>query len=408
MTNPSNGQTQAAESTALTPIQARSIELREGISTEATPRAIVPRTFAEAQAFAAALAHSSLVPEALRERAPDILMIVLAGAELEIPPIRALSLFHVIEGVPKLSADGIAARCMASPTCEYLEFVEESPTQVTWVAKRVGRPEKRITYTLAMAQAAGLVRPTRSGAPGQWQKFPVEMMHARCKKKLGNLVWPDICAGLQSAEEALDEYEQSGGPRRGKDFAEVAPAPAPAPLPTTTPATTQAAPAPAPSKAKQKTADKAKPIDVTATEQPASTSTAGSTTSPTTTDTGSASPTASSSAPSATASSTPAPADTVQDVSASTTVAASQPSAPVEDESGFGDDEPPTPANVRSIEEFERQVAALVSARNTTGFDALKADWLAWSKDETPTGGKRHAQRMRQVFAKAKTDLGIK
>ena len=181
------------------------MELRENIAA-AEPTAIVPRTFAEAQAFASALCASDLVPQALRDNAPNVLMMILAGAEIHVPPIASMRIFHVIEGVPKLSADGIAAICTRDPSCEYLEPEEMSSTKVTWIAKKKGRPEKRLTITREEMIAAGLYdRKNRDGSPGNHQKYPRQMLNARCKAELCRLVWPDRCAGMISSEEHADE-----------------------------------------------------------------------------------------------------------------------------------------------------------------------------------------------------------
>lgn len=347
----SNGQPQQTQ--ALTPYQARMVELREDIGQDYSPRAIVPRTFAEAQSFAAAIAQSTLVPEALRNRAPDVLMMVLAGAELEIPPVRSLSLFHVIEGVPKLSADGLAGKVTSSPLCDYLEPIEQSDTRVTWRGRRRGRAELTLSYTFAEAERAGLTGPTRSGRPSNWMKHPTDMLNARCKSRLCRLLWPDLCAGLVTAEEALDVLA-AGEPGPSSTFS------APPPVPTT--------PAAAPAKSSKPRETKAatKPIDTTATES-TSTSTPSSTpsantnaaapapASTTSSNTSTASPNESS-----TASSRSSSADTSPDVPASSSPATeSQPSAPVEDSSGFGDDEAPA----MTIERFEAELAAAVATK---------------------------------------------
>lgn len=165
----------------------------------------MPRTFAEAQSFAAAIAQSSLVPQALRDNAPNVMMMILAGAEIGIPPVASFRVFHVVEGVPKLSADGIAAICLRSPTCEYVEPREQSATSVTWAAKKRGRPEVTLTLTREDMITAGLYdRKNRDGSPGNHLKYPRQMLNARCKAEVCRMVWPEICAGMISAEEQRD------------------------------------------------------------------------------------------------------------------------------------------------------------------------------------------------------------
>lgn len=233
--------TDQAQTQALTPYQERSMALREQM-TSADPTAIVPRTFAEAQTFASAIAQSHLVPKDLRDNAPNVLMMVLAGAELGIAPIASLRVFHVIEGVPKLSADGIAALVMRSPLCEYLRPVVQEDDRVVWETKRRGEPKIQLEYTQADVTRAGLDAPRASGAKSNHVKFPRQMKNSRCKAELCRTVYPEICAGMLSAEEQHDVIEA--------EFVEttLAPLPVPSPVVVAAPETKtidQAAPAPA-------------------------------------------------------------------------------------------------------------------------------------------------------------------
>ena len=191
--------------TTTEPVKSHALAIREQI-VAAEPMALVPTSFIEAQEFAIALCKSSLVPQALRDNAPNTLMMILAGAEIHIPPIASMRVFHVMDGVPKLSADGIAAICMRDPSCEYLEPAEQSPTRVTWIAKKKGRPEKSLTITREDMIAAGLYdRKNRDGSPGNHQKYPRQMLNARCKAEICRLIWPHLCAGMISAEEIADD-----------------------------------------------------------------------------------------------------------------------------------------------------------------------------------------------------------
>jgi hypothetical protein len=173
------------------------------------PTAFVPRSFADAQMFAKALAESSLVPTALRNSAANVLMTIMAGAELGIAPIASMRLFHVIEGVPKLTADGIAGLCQRARACEYLRPKKGAPQtaeSVTWVAKRRDADEEiEVTWTRADVKTAGLWdRKDKYGNPGQHQKYPRQMLNARAKAEVCRLTWPEICGGMISAEEQRD------------------------------------------------------------------------------------------------------------------------------------------------------------------------------------------------------------
>lgn len=169
---------------------------------------IVPRTFAEANEFAKALATSSIIPVALRSKAPDVLVMILAGRELGLAPMAALRSFHVIEGTPRLSADGLAAVVVSSPSCEYLRIIESTDSACTWETKRTGHSTPtRKTWTKDMA-----VRAQIWGRPGPWQKFPHRMLSARAKSELCRDVYPEIAAGLVSVEELEGDEIVTGGP----------------------------------------------------------------------------------------------------------------------------------------------------------------------------------------------------
>lgn len=403
---------QAPTSLALTPREERSLQLRQEISQSSTPRAIVPSNLAEAQAFANAIATSSLVPQALRERGPDILMMVLAGAELEIPPIRSLTLFHVIEGVPKLSAAGIAARVASSPLCEYLEVVEMTAVRCTMRGKRRGRPEITATYTIEEANLAGLVGKTRSGAPNNWMKFPADMCLARCQTRITKMGWPDLTAGLTSAEEAVDIIALGGAdPVGGLAGTITAPPPPPSAAANTSSSTPNPTPAAPAASRKSSTASKAAakaPIDTTATERaPSSASSSPASSSPASTT--EAEPSASSSSPATGSQNSTAPAPSeisAPDVTSSSSATESAGSSAVEaapdDGGGFGDEPEPAAPPAKSIEGFR---AALAAATRET-IDAIKSEWVPWSlKGQV---GHAHAAEMRALFSARRAELGIK
>jgi hypothetical protein len=186
----------------VTPQAERALQLREmrdAITPGARPIAIVPRSFGEVQALCEALCRSDLVPKRYKDHPQDMMVVVMSGAEIGIAPMAALRLHHVIEGTPRLSAEGIRVVINSSPDCEYFEFTESSDTRSTWIGKRRGRPEKTVTWTIERARKAGLLR-----EGSNWIKYPDDMLNARASMQLGRLVWPHVMAGMQSTEETLD------------------------------------------------------------------------------------------------------------------------------------------------------------------------------------------------------------
>lgn len=402
MTNPTD--TTPGTSLALTPRQEKLLTIRDDMAPGAKPMAIVPRNFAEAQTMCMALARAGIVPAAFRDKPDDMIVVVMSGAEVGLPPMQSLRLYHIIEGVPRIGAEGIRAIVISHPSCEYLEFKTSSETEATWIGKRVGRPEKSITWTLARAQKAGLLN------KGTWQKSPEDMLNARASMQLCRLIWPDVAAGLISREEALDGdfIDTTGTESRSSGF--VAP---PEKLGTVK-AIGVTRPAEEPP-VKASAAAKAKPIEAKATEVPTS---AASTTSTPPVDSSSPSPSAApastSSAPASTVQAptptalsstkldaamakveakrdpTPAagsPAPVATESTPSTSSEASSPTstpsgASVEDD-GFGGEEEPVAAPDLGLADFYKWLTGCANRRELAS--GLQK-WKAWSIEQAKAG----------------------
>lgn len=164
----------------------------------ARPAAIIPRNFMEAQAMCAALAAANLVPKSFRGNPADMLLVVMTGLEVGLPPMASLRLYTTWDGVPRLMAEGVRAVILHSPEIEYFEPASCSDTEATWIGKRRGRPEKSATWTIARAQKASLTeKPV-------WKAYPQDMLNARASMQLGRMIAPDVVAGMVALEEARD------------------------------------------------------------------------------------------------------------------------------------------------------------------------------------------------------------
>ena len=138
-----------------------------------------------------------------------VLSTILLGRELGIPAMGALRSVHLIEGKHSLSADLMVALVLKSGMAEYFQLVESTDTVCTFETKRKGTPQpQRLTYTIEQAKQAGLLTPTRSGKPSNWQKIPKQMLRARAKSELARLEYPDLLAGLYTPEELRDAEDK--------------------------------------------------------------------------------------------------------------------------------------------------------------------------------------------------------
>jgi len=158
--------------------------------------AIIPRSTDETYELAERLSKATTISAELRGNASNVLAAIMAGAELGFAPMAALRSVHIIKGVPKLSADAMAAAVMASGKAQYFEPKGDlTNTSATWVTKRVGSErEHSVTWTAEDAKRAGLVSDNH-------RLYPRQMLSARAKSELARSIYPDILAGVYTDEE---------------------------------------------------------------------------------------------------------------------------------------------------------------------------------------------------------------
>lgn len=163
-----------------------------------TSIAIIPRSLLECTDLAKQLAASSLLPAALKGKIPEVLMTIMAGQELGIPPIAALRSIHVIDGKTVLSSDIMQAVVLGNGSAKYVKRISASDVEATYETLRASATEpRRLTWTIEQAKKAGLY-PTKDN----WRCYPRAMLAARCKAELLRDVFPDSLAGCYTEEEA--------------------------------------------------------------------------------------------------------------------------------------------------------------------------------------------------------------
>lgn len=160
--------------------------------------AVIPRTMQEVQSMAEVLAKSNLLPSALRGKAADVAVQILAGQELGLAPMASIRGVHVYEGKPILAADTMVALCLGSGVCEYFICAEETSSSVTYETKRNGSPQaQRFTWSDEDTKAAGL------NTKDNWRLHKRQMRRARCKAVLARDVYPDVLAGCYDPDEEM-------------------------------------------------------------------------------------------------------------------------------------------------------------------------------------------------------------
>ena len=161
--------------------------------------AIIPKTLTEVTDLAERLSKSSLLPKSMQGKMPDVLVTILAGQEMGLSPMASLRNFHVVEGRPILSADGMVALVLGSGKAAYFRRSAESETSVTYETLRLGDDKARTcTWTAEMIKKAGL------NTKDNHRLFGRQMLAARAKAELARDVYPDVLAGVYTSEEIPD------------------------------------------------------------------------------------------------------------------------------------------------------------------------------------------------------------
>lgn len=170
--------------------------------------------------FAQYAVKSGLVPDSFKTP-EQVLIAVQAGAELSLPPMKALSSICVIKGRPTLWGDTALGLVRNSDKLEYCkEFFEvngkvladkdiqyeklelyPAGLTATCETKRVGETEPVFrTFSVADAKLAGLWKKS-----GPWTTHPKRMLMYKARAFNLRDTFPDILGGMHLTEEMIDQ-----------------------------------------------------------------------------------------------------------------------------------------------------------------------------------------------------------
>jgi hypothetical protein len=162
-----------------------------------------PTTFGELEKYADRLAKSTMVPTQFRGKPDDIIVAVLFGAEVGLPPMQSLLSVCVINGRPGLFGDGFLGVIMGQPDFQDIEEddLEEihRTGKATCIITRKGRKPRKVTFTMEMAKLAGL-----TSKEGPWRTYPARQLQMRARGFCGRDVYSDRLRGIKIAEELAD------------------------------------------------------------------------------------------------------------------------------------------------------------------------------------------------------------
>lgn len=181
---------------------------------------IVPRDIAEAYRLAEAIHQSGMAPAGF-ETPQKIMIAMMAGMELGLPPMAAVQSIAVINNRPCMWGDALIGVVRANPLCVFIkEWIEGEGESMVAHCKthRKGEPEPvEMTFSVFDAQRAGLWqteavvrKKSRDGGfydkanDSPWFKYPKRMLQMRARAWCLRDVYADVLKGIQVREEIED------------------------------------------------------------------------------------------------------------------------------------------------------------------------------------------------------------
>ena len=140
--------------------------------------------------------HKSQFCPVQLKNAGQVLAVILTGRELGIGPMASLRNISIINQRASLSAELLAYLIKRDHGYDAIQFVAGTNDQATYRYKSRGMVDyAEYTYTMDMAKRAQLT------GKDVWQKYPAEMLRARCVSGIARIAFQDVSLGLYTTEE---------------------------------------------------------------------------------------------------------------------------------------------------------------------------------------------------------------
>lgn len=138
-------------------------------------------------------------------RPSQVMLVLMAGAELGLGTMATLRSFHIVENRPCLSAQGMMGLCLARRDVCKLFMVARDECSDTKAVVYVQRPEwekpQRYEWTIEMAKG---IMQGRDGVKKNWKNHPRQMLINRAIAEAARFTWPEILANVYSDDEMRD------------------------------------------------------------------------------------------------------------------------------------------------------------------------------------------------------------
>lgn len=225
-------------------------------------RPIIPQSAEEAYRIADAVIQSGLAPKDM-SNPQSVMIAIMHGLEIGLPPMMALQKIAIINGRPTLWGDGALGLVRGSGKCRYVKeeiIGEGDDRQAVCEVMRIGESAPIVrAFSVEDAKRAGLWDPrdrvTRKNKNGgsydvrndsPWHKYPNRMLQMRARAFALRDGFADVLGGMYLTEEL--QGDDNAQPSRGRPYQAAQPTqdliPPPAPP---APAASEVPPTSAPS-----------------------------------------------------------------------------------------------------------------------------------------------------------------
>lgn len=162
--------------------------------------ALVPQSLDEAFRVAQAIAASGLAPRGL-DKPEQVMVAIMAGAELGLAPFQALQSFAIVNNRPTLWGDGLmaVARAQGIKAREWIDGEGDAAVAHCEVTRPDTGETIARSFSVSDAKKAGLWN-----KQGPWQQYPKRMLQMRARAWALRDGCADMLRGFQVREEVED------------------------------------------------------------------------------------------------------------------------------------------------------------------------------------------------------------
>lgn len=162
--------------------------------------ALIPQSLDEAFRVSQAIAASGLAPRGI-DKPEQIMVAIMAGAELGLAPFQSLQSFAVVNGRPTLWGDGLLAvvRAQGVRVREWIEGEDDNMVAHCEAIRPDTGEDVARAFSVADAKRAGLW-----AKQGPWQQYPRRMLQMRARALALRDGCADMLRGMQVREEVED------------------------------------------------------------------------------------------------------------------------------------------------------------------------------------------------------------